>query len=342
MDPPASPVARFPSSDRFQAILEPLRPAFLQLEEFLNGEVASFEPEVQPLVRYCFAHSGKKLRPILVFSAAMDTASSLPDAAIVKAAAIVELVHLATLVHDDILDEADIRHRTETAVAKYGPHVAVLLGDALFSHALHLAATYPDVEVCRAVSMATRQVCSGEIAQTFARGGKVPSMSEYYRMIDLKTAELFAVSAYLGGYLSGLPESSSKAAGTFARHLGIAYQIYDDASDIFGKESQAGKTLGTDLATGKLTLPVLLWLDSLPAGQRPEALQTLQQEFQSGRDVQGALLGEGILDQVQQAFQEQLLLARTQAGTIPGAYRQAALLQLVDFVATAWNKFSIR
>jgi octaprenyl-diphosphate synthase len=341
MDSQPTPNASISSSDRFQALVEPMQPAFVALEEFLQGQIGSFEPEVQPLVSYCFSHSGKKLRPILVFSAAMDSPVAMPDASIIKAAAIVELVHLATLVHDDILDEADIRHRTETVVAKYGPHVAVLLGDALFSHALHLAATYPDVEVCRSVSMATRQVCSGEISQTFARGARVPTLAEYYRMIDLKTAELFAVSAYLGGYLSGLPESASKAAGQFARHLGIAYQIYDDAADIFGRESQAGKTLGTDLATGKLTLPVLLWLDSLPEERQSTALETLRKGAASGPDFGDSAFGNDILEQVRLAFEQQLDLARSEARKIPGSYRQAALLQLAGFVETAWNKFSI-
>ncbi|NDV61344.1 polyprenyl synthetase family protein [Puniceicoccales bacterium CK1056] len=341
MEPPASSVPSISNSDRFQAILGPLQPAFDELEAFLSGQVMSFEPEVQPLVEYCFGHSGKKLRPILVFSTAMDSADEFPRESVIKAAAIVELVHLATLVHDDILDEADIRHRTETVVSRYGAHIAVLLGDALFSHALHLAATFPDVEVCRAVSMATRQVCSGEIAQTFSRGGEAPSLSAYYRMIDLKTAELFAVSAYLGSFLSGLPETTSESASQFARHLGIAYQIYDDAADIFGRESQAGKTLGTDLATGKLTLPVLVWLESLPEDERSSALKSLQESAAKGAD-QASLLGEGVLEMVEAAFREQLNLAKTMAGKIPGEYRKGVLLNLIDFVESAWNKFSIR
>ena len=341
MEVPPSSVPLLSSSDRFHAILEPLQPAFQKLEAFLEGEVSSFEPEVQPLVEYTFGHSGKKLRPILVFSTAMDSPDNLPDGSIIKAAAIVELVHLATLVHDDILDEADVRHRTETVVSRYGAHVAVLLGDALFSHALHLAATFPDVEVCRAVSMATRQVCSGEIAQTFSRGGQAPSTSAYYRMIDLKTAELFSVSAYLGSFLSGLPDSVSVAAGQFARHLGIAYQIYDDAADIFGRESQAGKTLGTDLATGKLTLPVLVWLESQPEKGRAPALESLRRKAADGAD-QALLLGDGVLDKVRDAFHEQLNLARASAGQIPGNHRQAVLMNLIEFVESAWNKFSIR
>lgn len=328
------------SADQFQAIVEPLGPAFAALDEFLENQVGEFEPEVQPLVRFCLSHSGKKLRPILVFSMALGN-RDLPEEPIVKAAAIVELVHLATLVHDDILDQADLRHRTQTAVARYDSHVAVLLGDALFAHALQLAADYPDVEVCRVVSRATRQVCSGEIAQTFSRGQELPDLDSYFRMIDLKTAELFTASAYLGGLLSGFDRPELDAARDFARHLGIAYQIYDDAADIFGRESQAGKTLGTDLATGKFTLPVLRWLNSIPEADRKVELASLKTSELAREQLPGRLLEAGFLDRVEADFTRQIEMARESIGRMPDS-RAETLSRLAGFVESAWNKFSIQ
>jgi octaprenyl-diphosphate synthase len=330
-----------PGNAQFQEVVKPLLPAFGLLEEFLQGQVSSFEPEVQPLVEYCFGHSGKKLRPILVFSLAMGEDRELTEP-IIKAAAIVELVHLATLVHDDILDGADVRHRTETVVSKYGSHVAVLLGDALFAHALHLAAQYPQVEVCRAVSLATRQVCSGEIAQTFSRGKGIPTLEAYYRMIDLKTAELFNVSAYLGAYLTDLPEQSCQAARDYARHLGIAYQIYDDAADIFAAESTAGKTLGTDLGTGKFTLPVLLWLKEQPETGKTGIVEELKKGPDCGFDVKKALEDADILQKAGAEFFHQIDKSIQSIESIPGVQRQGQLLTLADFVKLAWNKFNIR
>ncbi|MEX0322859.1 MAG: polyprenyl synthetase family protein [Puniceicoccaceae bacterium] len=330
-----------PGNAQFMEVVKPLLPAFGVLEEFLASQVSAFEPEVQPLVEYCFGHSGKKLRPILVFSLALDDGQELTEP-LIKAAAIVELVHLATLVHDDILDGADVRHRTETVVSKYGAHVAVLLGDALFAHALHLAAQYPDVEVCRTVSLATRQVCSGEIAQTFSRGQGVPSLEAYYRMIDLKTAELFNVSAYLGAYLTGLPAESCQAARDYARHLGIAYQIYDDAADIFAAESTAGKTLGTDLGTGKYTLPVLLWLKELPEADKENILEELEKGPDCSIDVRQALEDANILEKAGQEFYNQIDQSIASIKSIPGESRQQQLRILADFVKLAWNKFNIR
>ena len=91
-----------------------------------------------------------------------------PDA--VRAAATVELIHLATLVHDDILDDAALRHASPTLFAKYGAHTAVLLGDAIFAHALKLMSDFDDVELCRALAVATRKICTGEIWLTTERG----------------------------------------------------------------------------------------------------------------------------------------------------------------------------
>ena len=288
-------------AEGIDAITLPLAAHFEELELFLESQVTAFEREVQPLVRYTFGHSGKKIRPILVFYAGLGP-DRLPDDQLVRAAAIVELVHLATLVHDDILDGADTRHRVKTVVARYGPHAAVLLGDALFAHALKLAADFPDVTVCRLVSRATRQVCSGEIAQTFARKRFDISMEDYFRFIDLKTAELFAVSARLGAMLGGWPSAFCAAAEVFARRLGTAYQIYDDLTDFAGREERTGKTLGTDLQSGKLTLPLLLYLDSLPAAGADQ----LRAEIATGRATPQSLDAEmraaGVYGRVRDRF----------------------------------------
>jgi octaprenyl-diphosphate synthase len=186
----------------------------------------------------------------------------------VRVAAVVELIHLATLVHDDIMDEADLRRNRRTAAREYGPEAAVLLGDALFSHALNLATRFPTTEVCETVSESTRKVCAGEIIQTLRRGSTNITLSDYQRIIDLKTAELFRVSCFLGSRLAGLSPGFVEAASRFGRHLGIAYQIYDDLADFFGDEKRIGKTLGTDLASGKITLPLLMLMERLGSSER--------------------------------------------------------------------------
>jgi octaprenyl-diphosphate synthase len=228
---------------------------FAALEKFLKDQEAAFEPEVRPMVREVLAHPGKRLRPLLAFGSG---AGGPPSAALVRGAAIVELVHLASLVHDDVLDGADRRHGADTPNRTHGAHAAVLFGDALFAHALVLAAEHTTPELCRVVARASREVCSGEVCQTFARGDEGLTVDAYLRHIRLKTAELFEAACRVGAMLAGRPAEHVEACSLFGRHLGVAYQMYDDLADLLQDETKAGKTLGTDLASGKLTLPMIL------------------------------------------------------------------------------------
>lgn len=253
----------------FASVFSGLAPHMASLNEFLAQQVSAFEPEIRTMADYCIDTSGKRIRPALVFVSGWRGPGVVnPD--LVRVAAVVELVHLATLVHDDIMDGAEVRRSRRTAVREYGASAAVLLGDALFAHALHLATQFPTNEVCAAVSESTRRVVSGEIVQTLRRGSTNVSLADYHRIIDLKTAELFRVSCFLGARLGGFSPACVDAVARFGRHLGIAYQIYDDLADYFGEEKRIGKTLGTDLASGKLTLPLIALLERLPADQRAE------------------------------------------------------------------------
>ena len=245
------------------------------LDRFLRSQLTYFEPEIRAMVEYCVDTSGKRIRPSLVFFSGWRGPKEVPPE-LVQAAAIVELVHLATLVHDDIMDGAELRRNRPTAARRFGGDAAVLLGDALLAHAVHLAADFPTPEVCRVVARATRRVCAGEITQTLRRGDTSITLADYRRIVDLKTAELFRVSCFLGSRLAGFDDGYVEAASMFGRRLGIAYQIYDDLADFFGKEERIGKTLGTDLAGGKITLPLLVLLKKLPPAERKELLKEIR------------------------------------------------------------------
>jgi len=251
-----------PGSHDFAAVFAMLKPHMAALDVFMHAQLSAFEPEIRAMADYCIDTSGKRIRPALVFTSGWRGEVISPD--LVRIAGVVELVHLASLVHDDIMDEAEVRRSRRTATREYGATAAVLLGDALFSHALNLATQFPTTEVCQEVSDSMRKVCAGEIIQTLRRGSTNISRADYDRIIDLKTAELFRVSCHLGGRFSGYSPEYVAAAGKFGRHLGIAYQIYDDLADFFGDEKRIGKTLGTDLASGKITLPLLALADRLP------------------------------------------------------------------------------
>ncbi len=294
----------------FTEVYEPVKPYLDDLDIFLQSQVEELEPEVQDHVRYVFGHSGKRLRPMLVAYSGWEGPAENRGEDLIKLGSVIELVHLATLVHDDILDEADTRHRQETAAKKFGPAAAVLIGDVLFSHALKLAAEFETNEVCRTVAQATARVCAGEIAQTYQRGEVNYSREFYFRVIQLKTAELFEVSCRLGAKIGGYSDAFSEAAGLFGRHVGIAYQIFDDLVDLYADESMIGKTLGTDLDKGKFTLPLLLLLEKLPQDERDALLARFKEGDKTvAADFTKRLHDFPIFDEVVATFEGQLTQA---------------------------------
>lgn len=236
------------------------------VEERIRQQAREFDPAVEGYVSYACESHGKRLRPALVLLAGGATGNI--SSSHLELAVIIELIHAATLIHDDIMDGAEKRRGQPTANAKWGNAISVLLGDCLFAQALKLSASLPNGEVGRRIAGAASDVCSGEIIQTQRRFDLKLSFTDYYKIIEMKTATLFAVATELGAFMNEAPPESIAAMKIFGLRLGTAYQIYDDCLDLAGHESTAGKTLGTDLAKGKLTLPILHLLQSSSDGAR--------------------------------------------------------------------------
>ena len=162
-----------------------------------------------------------------------------------------------------------------TAAAKWGNALSVLLGDSLFAYALELATEFDDTNVCRSIARASRDVCCGEIFQTQRRFDFNLSVTDYFRMIEMKTAALFAAATELGAVLNHQSPEIVRALKNYGMKLGTAYQIYDDCIDLVGDEKTVGKTLGTDLVKGKLTLPMLYLLQDATDQQRTKLSRML-------------------------------------------------------------------
>lgn len=236
------------------------------VEGTLREQVRHFDPGVEPYVSYICDTAGKRIRPALSILVGGACGGVGDDH--LKLGTVLELIHMATLVHDDIIDGASTRRQVPTANAKWGAGMAVLLGDALFSHALMLSTEFDDLTLSRAIAAASRDVCQGEILQTQRRFDLTLSREDYFRIIEMKTGALFAAATELSAHLSGASEERRSAMRAFGMKLGTAYQIYDDCLDLIGTEEQFGKTLRTDLEKGKLTLPMLYLLEDAGEAQR--------------------------------------------------------------------------
>lgn len=244
------------------------------VERVLQDELRTRIDVLAPLLRHGVQLGGKRLRPALVLLAGMAVDAERVDAGHVTLAAVLEMVHTATLIHDDVLDEADTRRRVATINSVWGDHVSILLGDYLFSQAFRLSATLGSTEACRQIGEASRRVCEGELRQVLSRNRLDLSEADYLQMIEYKTGELCGVACRLGAVQSGGDERLSTDLAAYGSSLGVAFQIVDDYLDLWGDSAAVGKTLGTDVAQGKWTLPVLrLWRTA--AGADRQRLQSI-------------------------------------------------------------------
>ena len=303
-------------------------------------QLDNFNEPLRDLVRQCLTSNSKRLRSVLLFYSGWHGAGTAVFQALIDAAVIIEWVHWATLAHDDILDAADLRHNRPTLNKTYGTQVAVLLGDDLFAHALRQAAGFPTTVVCRTVARATHEVCSGEIRQTLCRSDTLLSRDSYFRIIELKTAALFVAAAQLGAELSGYDVSFVEAATTFGRNLGIAYQIYDDFADFFGRESRFGKTLGTDWQKGKQTLPFILLRERADGALRDRLTRESTGDTLDIDQLQQLMAEHAIPSAVERIFERYLSQAEQALRPFGDYPATEALLKLSTFLPLQLKKIS--
>ena len=313
-------------------LLNPVAADLKRVERVLAEQVSGFEPHLRAPISYLLEGNGKRLRPSLALLAGGATGGVTETH--VAIGAVVELIHLATLVHDDVLDEADLRHGQPAAHSRWGNTVSVLLGDCLFARALHLTATRTNTDICCRVSAAANTVCAGEILQNQRSFDLNLSRDQYFDIINMKTGTLFALSCELGAILNGAKPSVVETLRDFGSSLGIAYQIYDDCVDIFGHERQSGKSLGTDMKKGKLTLPLLLLLEHTDADRRASVGEIIFHGTEADRrQLVNLVLGNGVISESLLTMEQHVQQARAKLAVLADNAYTRTLNSMMDFVS---------
>lgn len=277
-------------------ILETLDLVSARFDEQLVSEL----PAVADLCTHVERYRGKMLRPTLVLASGLaahadaDTPSrsQLTETHVVIAA-VVEMVHMATLVHDDVLDDAEIRRGAPAIGHLHGNEPAVILGDYLIAAAYHLCSQLDSQRAALLVGQASMTVAQGELLQLHNRENYSLDERTYMEILERKTAALIAIACELGAWASGSAEQTWRRLGLFGREIGVAFQIQDDLLDLVGDETEVGKSVGRDLAKGKLTLPLIHHLGAVDARTRARSLELI--ETISRDDADTALLTEAII-----------------------------------------------
>ncbi|MEE9311716.1 MAG: polyprenyl synthetase family protein [Planctomycetota bacterium] len=248
----------------------PIQSVLAEVDTMYRAELSSDDKYISNLLEYIEGYSGKKLRPALLLLAGKACGELTKDHIILGAVS--EMLHTATLVHDDILDDALLRRKRKSINALAGNEVSVLLGDHIFSHAFEISLNCSTSYGAKEFSRAMAKTCFGEIMQVHNRNNFELTEADYFKIIEGKTAELYATSAMIGAHYSGANEKVSKALYDYGMSLGRAFQIMDDLLDLRGSEDLVGKTLGSDIEKGKPTLPLIHHLSSVTGEAREDSL----------------------------------------------------------------------
>lgn len=234
------------------------------------------------VIRYFFSGRGKLLRPALTLvGAEMKGLNALLETRLLRLAASFEIFHGATLIHDDIIDSAYLRRNIPTVHVKWGPEVAVLAGDYLHDKAIGAIFENGNPAIVSGFLKTAGEVCDGEIHELKEKDNFLLTETEYFEIIEKKTASLLACTLESGALLAGASAQEVRALGRFGRDFGMAFQIVDDCLDFIGDEHEFGKTLGADCFAGVLTLPLIRLLDILEPAKKNQLTHLFKTENQS-------------------------------------------------------------
>lgn len=285
---------------------------------------------VNQIAEHIIAAGGKRLRPILVILAARAMGCEGGDHH--QLAAVIEFIHTATLLHDDVVDESDLRRGRKTANALWGNAPSVLVGDFLYSRSFQLMVELDRMPVMRVLADATNAIAEGEVLQLLHVHNPDTDIAAYLRVIERKTAELFAAATRLGAYLAGASEAMQQALSDYGRNLGLAFQIADDVLDYTADAATLGKNLGDDLAEGKATLPVIHAL----AHSQGAALTRLRSIIEQGNteamgEILAAIHASGGMDHSRRLARQYAEAAENALAGLPESNWLAALRGLTHY-----------
>ncbi len=279
---------------------------------------------------YIVHSGGKRLRPMIVLLAAR--ACGYHGTKHINLAAIIEFIHTATLLHDDVVDGSDLRRNRETANAVWGNEASVLVGDFLYSRSFEMMVEVGQMPVMDILSHATNRIAEGEVLQLLNVHNPETGEAEYMEVIKRKTATLFEAGSRLGGVVAETTERQQQALADYGLHLGIAFQLVDDALDYHSSNEAIGKNIGDDLAEGKPTLPLIQAMKKSHPQQRRRLAGIIENGGLDEIDfVLQAIQNSGAIRYTQQLAQQHAELAKQALELLPDSDYRRALAELADY-----------
>ena len=309
---------------------------FNQVNELILSQLHSDVGLVENIGQYIIDAGGKRLRPLLVLlsanSSGYHSLSESKGNQHASLAAIIEFIHTATLLHDDVVDTSDLRRGRATANAKFGNAPSVLVGDFLYSRAFQMLVAIGNMDIMRIIADTTNIISEGEVQQLINAGNPDTTEAAYNEVIRKKTAQLFDAAAETGAVLAGATSKQQNAMGRYGHHLGMAFQLVDDALDYNGNTEDLGKNVGDDLAEGKPTLPLIYAMKHGTTAQT-ELIRTAIKDggIEQMDEILEAIHATGALDYTMNCAKKHSSQSKDFRISLPTSKEQQAMLELADF-----------
>lgn len=291
---------------------------------------------VEEIGHYLIDAGGKRLRPLLVLLVA--NAVSYQGTEHHTLATIIEFIHTATLLHDDVVDTSNLRRGRATANAKWGNPPSVLVGDFLYSRAFQLMVKIGRMDIMAILANTTNTISEGEVQQLINAGDSNLTEEDYSIVIYKKTAVLFQAAcetaAVLALHQGRCDDQQRQQLKAYGFHLGMAFQLVDDALDYIGDSDSLGKNAGDDLSEGKLTLPLIHAMKLGSAEQRNKIITAVNDNSVSPdtlRQIVSIIRETGADEYTRNIADKHVHQAKTAVTGLPDSTFKQAMLDLADF-----------
>jgi octaprenyl-diphosphate synthase len=300
------------------------------VDQLIVNELSSDVVLINQMGHYIVGNGGKRLRPMLLLLAA-KALGEVTDKHLILAA-VIEFIHTATLLHDDVVDESELRRGRESANAVWGNAASVLVGDYLYSRAFEMMVRTGSMRVMEILSKTTTLIAEGEVLQLLNCNNPETTEAKYLEVISRKTAILFSAATRLGAVISGSSAATEEGLAKYGQHLGIAFQLIDDALDYKANQDELGKNLGDDLAEGKPTLPLI---HAIQNGSESDANIVID-AIQNGKrelfnEVYAVVQRTKAIVYTEKRADEEAEKAIAALNVLPGSEYKDALIQLAKF-----------
>jgi octaprenyl-diphosphate synthase len=308
-----------------------------KVNQVIISSLSVEEELVQIIGNHLAKSGGKRIRPILTLISAKMFGYTGDNS--INLAAAIEFIHMATLLHDDVVDGSKMRRFLPSANVTWGSKASILVGDFLFSQSFKLIVSTKSLSSLEVLSRASAIIAEGEVSQLVKlEEKKILSQEEYFKIINSKTAELFASACETGAIISNQSDEYCQNLNSFGAILGKIFQISDDTLDYFSHSNKIGKNTGSDFKEGKVTLPLIFLYKKLSPSHKEKVRHLIASESRSDDYfiwIQEQMIKNDIPEEISLFLNQLKILAISSLDqiTIENQYKNYLKL-LVDFAIT--------